>query len=325
MKAPRVVNTTTYNNTRTTNPFNDNPTTIYNMNTATSARLAQLVDTSVLTSNDTSYTNNLYRVDYTSELVDTSRLYRMMQPTSVVSTTNGITSLVDTSVLTQTINQNLNTITINTGINLLTPQMFALPTWFGSGFTSAQGIADVVLYGRNGQYLAINHKQNQVLFETATGQTIEYAFTGDNGQVIFIMGSNNPAVPNLSANGINNHAIYIVSGSGVMVNTGAHTLMLLSANDTQNTWGEDIIVAVSFADTTNTTWNYVVMNYNGTILRSGLSASNITTVKSLALQNPNKNTITPEVINPVNPTVKPVSNTALTYKINYTLGAKDVK
>jgi hypothetical protein len=78
-------------------------------------------------------------------------------------------------------------ITQNTSTTSIIPQTFILPSWFMSGFTSSQLIGQIALYGRDGQYSAINHSTNTILFQTMSGQTLESFTTGDNGSTIMIL------------------------------------------------------------------------------------------------------------------------------------------
>gem|GEM_PF-5736288 len=47
-----------------------------------------------------------------------------------------------------------------------------------------QAVGNILVYGKNNQYLAIDTRNNKVLFETTINQIIESAFTGSQNHTI---------------------------------------------------------------------------------------------------------------------------------------------
>jgi hypothetical protein len=172
------------------NYYNHND--IYN-NTANNAQISQLIDTSTLVQR------------YNDTRTNTRSYYDEFGPAPIYPR-NTIWDLVDTSDLSKFGDARRYTNKYGHQVQMMTtiPQVTtSLASWFNKGFNSVQSIGDIVLYGRDGQYIAVNYRQNQIVFETTPGQTVQYMLTGAQEQTMIIM-SNSTTLPT-------SYSIYLVT------------------------------------------------------------------------------------------------------------------
>lgn len=193
--------------------------------------------------------------------------------------------------------------TINTSNYMTQPTSLSL----ANSSNTAQTVGDISLYSINGQYVAISNTSKQPLFQTTNGQMIQSIFTWSTSTV-FVMGSGN------------NNTIYFVTNSWVSVVNNISNIIAVSAVDSANSWGQDVMIAASFVDNNNLTTNYVVLGLDGKVLKSWTSANNTTALRAAGLNTPTTTTVSAPVA-PVAyvPVAKPVVKD-LTFKINYALG-----
>ena len=215
-------------------------------------------------------------------------------------------------------------ITQSTIATWIAPQIFVLPSRFMSWFTSSQLIGQTALYNRDGQYTAINHGTNIILFQTMSGQTLESSTTGSNGSIIIILWNKDTNKPNWYSNWLNSKSLYIINQNDVAIVTGAHTIMMIASGEVDNQWGQSVIIIASFMtwEINNSDWNYIVYNHAGQVLKSGISWPTTISVRQIWLNNP---WLTKPTTPAVYVNLQPVITTPqiLTYKIHYTLSSQN--